>query len=216
MTTVPKLSRGIITLGAAALILAGCSMGPSDGDGEQSDNAATQSESGTDAPTEATSPPETATETPEPDLIDTFAIGESVQLPSADVTVQLIEEREVIPSDHPDFTPDFEPAEGERLWYLEIAWTNNTLDAVEKECHGPDMFDLQVYDVDGVEMLMVDQPGMIEGQNCATGLRQGETGTWLSAFNGGEADFGWALFTDYAGEDAVVTLDPALELVRNP
>ena len=138
-----------------------------------------------------------------------------MQLPSADFTVNVLEERDSVPTSYPESEPDYVPAEGERLWYFEIEWTNNTLEAVGKECHGPDMFDLQVYDINGAEMLMVDQPGMIQGQNCSTGLRQGETGSWYTAFYGSSADFGWALFTDYAGEEAVITLDPELELVRD-
>lgn len=190
-------------------------MGQSEADGEPGDGTATQAERGTEDPPEATPPAETVSETSEPDLIDVSAVGDPVQLPSADFTVRVIEERDTIKSSHPDSTSDFQPADDERLWYLDIEWTNNTLETVEKECHGPYMFDLHVYDIDGAEMLMVDQPGMIEGQNCSTGLRQGETGSWYAAFYGSEADFGWALFSDYAGEDAVVTLDPELELVRN-
>lgn len=151
-------------------------------------------------------------EEPAPEPLETYAVGELVQMPSADFTVRVIEQRESIPSEFPDSTPDFTAGEGKRLWFFDIEWTNNTDEAVEKECHGPYMFDLQVYDVNGVEMLMVDQPGMIEGQECTTGLMKGETGTWMSAFTGPDSDFGWAVFTDYAGDRAIITLDPDLEL----
>lgn len=168
-----------------------------------------------DAAIEDAEPTEAEQTTPEPDLIDTHAIGETVHLPSADFTVRTIEERESITSSFPSSTPNFEAGDDERLWYLDIEWTNNSKEAVEKECHGPYSFDLKVYDVQGVEMLEVDQPGMIEGQNCSSGLRQGQAGTWLSAFYGGEAEFGWAVFIDYEGGDAFVALDPDLELVRD-
>ena len=144
--------------------------------------------------------------------LETYAVGELVQMPSADFTVRVIEQRDEIPSSYPDMTADFKAQEGRRLWFFDIEWTNNTNEAVTKECHGPDVFDLRVYDIDGVEMLMVDQPGMIEGQECTTGLMKGETGTWMTAFTGMDTDFGWAVFTDYAGGRAIVTLDPTLEL----
>lgn len=211
MATSSPLSRCIVPAAAAALLLAGCASGPTDTSSEPPADATTQTETVTESPTEveSESPP------PEPEVIETHAVGDLVQLPSADFTVRTIEERDQIPSSFPESTPDFEPGDGERLWYFDIEWTNNTLDAVEKECHGPYNFDLQVYDINGAEMLMVDQPGMIEGQNCSTGLRQGETGTWYSAFYGSEAEFGWAIFTDYAGGEAFVTIDPDIELTRN-
>lgn len=138
-----------------------------------------------------------------------------MQLPSASFTVRTLEERELIESAFPESTPDYVPNAGEHLWFFEIEWTNSTDEAVAKECHGPDMFQIQAFDLNGTEMLMVDQPGMIRGQNCSTGLRNGETGTWLTAFIGRSETFGWAVFTDFAGGEAVVTLDPTLVLTRN-
>lgn len=217
----PKLfSRYLVTAATAMLVLSACATSPVDTQSARAEgqNAEVSAEPTTDAPTtdaESETPLPTAT-TPEPEPVETSGAGELVQLPSADFTVRTIEERDMIPTDFPDSEPNFEPGQGERLWYFHIEWTNNTLDAVAKECHGPDMFDLRAYDVDGVEMLMVDQPGMIEGQECSSGLRQGETGTWYTAFYGGDAEFGWAAFTDYSDDDAVVTLDPSLELIRTP
>lgn len=213
MTAIRGPARGVALLATATLILAGCASGTTEASTDSATEAAEASESvPEDTATESETPSEAASPTDEP--VETSAVGEAVQLPSADFTVRVIEERDMIPSSFPDSTPDYTPGEGERLWFLDIEWTNNTLDAVAKECHGPDMFDLRVYDIDGAEMLMVDQPGMIEGQECSSGLRQGETGTWYTAFYGGTSDFGWAIFTDYAGEEAVVTLDPTLELTR--
>ncbi|UFU01865.1 hypothetical protein LQF12_10085 [Ruania suaedae] len=75
--------------------------------------------------------------------------------------------------------------------------------------------DLTAFDVEGREMLMVDQPGYIDGQECSTGLMQGQTGTWLSAFRGLDAELGWLIFDDYNGEAAVVVMDPETELYYN-
>lgn len=211
MTSHPPLSRCIVSVAAAALLLAGCASEPTETSSEPPADATTQTESVTESPTEAE--PESAS--PEPEVIETHTVGTLVQLPSADFIVRTIEERDTIPSSNPDYTPDYEPGDGERLWYFDIEWTNNTLDAVKKECHGPYKFDLRVYDIDGAEMLMVDQPGRIDGQNCSTGLRQGETGRWQSAFYGRDAEFGWAVFIDYADEEAFVTIDPDIELTRN-
>lgn len=208
------LSRSSIALAAAVLAISGCSTSPTDSSSEVAEDQVSETSAAPSTDVESETPTAPAPE-PEPEVLETSAVGELVQLPSADFTVRTIEERDMIPSEFPDFEPNFEPEEGERLWYFDIEWTNNTPDAVSKECHGPDMFDLRAYDIDGVEMLMVDQPGMIEGQECSSGLRQGETGTWYTAFYGGEAEFGWAEFTDYAGDEAIVTLDPTLELVRD-
>lgn len=210
MVALPRLGKSIATAGAVALLLANCSLAEHDRAVSPDTTSSTATEETPEATTTTAAPT-----TPEPEGIDTSTVGERIALPSADFTVRAIEERDAIPTSFPDSTPPFEPEEGERLWYLDIEWTNNTLEAVQKECHGPDMFDLMVYDLDGAEMLMVDQPGMIEGQECSSGLRQGETGTWYTAFYGGPADFGWAVFTDYGGGEAVVTLDPELELVRD-
>ena len=76
------------------------------------------------------------------------------------------------------------------------------------------MFALKAYDINGVEMMMVEQPGQIIGQNCSTGLLKGQTGTWLTGFRGLDADFGWAEFTDYAGGEAYVVLDPNIQLEK--
>lgn len=172
----------------------------------------------TPAPTQsAPTPTPTPTPSPTPSVtaVDTVPVGQAITLPSATFTVQSIEQVDKIESSHPDFTPDFTPDPGGRLWLFDIDWTNTSSGAVAKECHGPDMFELHAYDITGTEMLMVDQPGMIEGQECSSGLTKGQTGKWYTAFRGADMDFGWAVFTDYAGGDAVVVLDPALELTRS-
>ncbi|MFC4555883.1 hypothetical protein [Georgenia faecalis] len=136
-------------------------------------------------------------------------MGELIRRPSADIVVNVLERRDSIAADYQE---PFTAGEGERLWYVDITWTNNLAEAVEKECHGPYSMDLRAFDLQGREMLMVDQPGYISGQNCTTGLMQGQSGTWLTAFRGLDEEFGWLLFEDYNGEPALVTLDPSLEL----
>ncbi len=197
-----KLS--IIPLLVAGLALGGCSA-------ETTEPESVEAEDVVETVVEE-EPEETVVEEPEPTVVETFNVGELIELPSANFTVRVIEERDEIPTTWAEMTPDFIAQEGKRLWFFDIEWTNNTNEAVAKECHGPDMFSLSVYSIDGVEMLMVDQPGMIEGQECSTGLMKGETGTWMTAFTGPDADFGWAVFTDYAGGEAVVVLDPELVL----
>lgn len=111
-----------------------------------------------------------------------------------------------------DHDGDLTPADGERLWYVDITWTNNLPEVVGKECHGPYAMDLRAYDLQGREMLEVDQPGYIEGQECSTGLMQGQTGRWQTAFRGLGEEFGWLAFDDYNGEEVLVTLDQNLGL----
>lgn len=210
------------------LVLAGCG-GPG---GEPESAPATQVPTTSDAPTseaatsgaepteEETSeePTRDAPETtePEPEAIEVHQIGELAESPTADLVVNAIEDSDGIPMPNglPDMPAVLEPEEGERLWYVDITWTNNLPESVAKECHGPDAMDLHAFDVEGREMLMVEQPGFIEGQNCQTGLMQGQAGTWLTAFHGLDADFGWLAFDDYNGDPVFVVKDPNLELYQ--
>lgn len=168
---------------------------------------------------EATSEEPTTEEEPEPtrDGPDTYQVGELIERPTADLIVNVLEERDAIPasSSFHYTSGQIEPGEEERLWYVDITWTNNLPEAVGKECHGPYAMQLRAFDLQGREMLMAEQPGMIEGQECSTGLLQGQTGRWQSAFHGLDEEFGWLVFEDYNGEPAVVVLDPDLELSYN-
>lgn len=138
-------------------------------------------------------------------------VGDLIERPTADVVVEVLEERDVIEVSH-SREPDYVPRDGERLWYVDITWTNNLPEVVSKECHGPYSMRLHAYDLQGREMMMVEQPGFITGQECSTGLMQGQTGRWQSAFHSLDEEFGWLVFDDYNGEEAVVVLDPELEL----
>lgn len=213
------------TAGVLAVLLAGCGEGSEAPVAEapaqvQETQAPTSEEPTTEEPTtEEPATEEPTTEEPEPtrDGPDTYQVGDLIERPTADLVVNVLEERDFIPASstfHYE-SGKIEPKEGERLWYVDITWTNNLPEAVSKECHGPYAMQLRAYDLEGREMLMADQPGMIEGQECSTGLLQGQTGTWLSAFHGLNADFGWLVFEDYNGEPAAVVLDPDLELYFN-
>ncbi|WP_434080512.1 hypothetical protein [Sanguibacter sp. Z1732] len=136
-------------------------------------------------------------------------VGDLIERPTADLLVEVLEERDVIET---DFDADYVANEGERLWYVDITWTNNLSEVIEHACHGPYSMQLHAFDLEGREMLIVDQPGYIAGQDCSGGLMQGQTGRWQSAFHSLDEEFGWLLFDDYNGEIAVVTLDPDLEL----
>lgn len=140
---------------------------------------------------------------------DTFQIGDTVDLPSATIVVETIERRDEIAA---SYEAPFTPNPGERLWFVRMRWINDLPEAVGKECHGPYSMDLRAFDIDGREMLMVDQPGYIEGQECSTGLMQGQEGVWMSAFRSLDAEFGWLAFEDYNGGMAAVVADPNIEL----
>lgn len=160
---------------------------------------------------ETSEPPETVETELEPvrDGPELHRVGDLIERPTADLIIETLEERDVIATDH---EADYEPREGERLWYVDITWTNNLPEVVSKECHGPYAMELHAFDLQGREMMMVEQPGYIEGQECGTGLMQGQTGRWQSAFHGLDEEFGWLVFDDFNGEEAVVVLDPDLEL----
>lgn len=192
--------------GLAIVLLAGCSQA----EPEPEATAPTEEPTKTATPaSEPTTPPPPPPPEPEPDLIETHQVGEPITRPTADLIVETLEERDTIAA---SYNEDFTAGEGERLWYVDIAWTNNLAEAVAKECHGPYAMDLRAYDLQGREMLKVDQPGYIEGQNCSTGLMQGQTGRWQTAFRGLDEGFGWLVFDDYNGEEAIVVLDSDLEL----
>lgn len=146
---------------------------------------------------------------PASDMPDVYQVGELIERPTADLVVETLEERDVIVT---EFDADYEPREGERLWYVDITWTNNLPEAIKKECHGPYAMELKAFDLQGREMLMVDQPGYIKDQDCSTGLMQGATGRWQTGFHSLDEEFGWLVFDDYNGELAAVVLDPDLEL----
>lgn len=210
-----------ITLTVAAfLAVSGCGT-----DGvEQSSSTAADQEAAAPEPAESPSTseePEETSEEPEPEPepeperepLDVHQVGDMIQSPTADLVVNVIEQRDSIAA---NYEGPIEPAEGERLWYVDITWTNNLPEAVGKECHGPYSMQLHAFDLEGREMLMTEQPGFIEGQECTTGLMQGQTGTWQSAFHSLDEDFGWLVFDDYNGEPVLVVLDPDLELFLEP
>jgi len=197
-----KNAAAVVAIAAAALILGGCGSETAGGD--------PMATAATEAPATPTSEPTTERPAPTREEVPTFQIGEEISRPTANLVVNVLEERDVIQTG--SYSDDYTPNDGERLWYVDITWTNNLPEAVEKECHGPYSMNLQAFDVQGREMLMVDQPGYIEGQECSTGLMQGQTGTWLSAFRGLDDDLGWLVFDDYNGEEAVVTMDPNMKL----
>lgn len=160
--------------------------------------------SGSEAPSE--SPLED-----EDNKVETHAVGELIKSESADFTVKKIEDLKTIQS---TFGPALKAKPGKKLWLLKVRWKNNTKEAALGACFGPSNVQLRVYDIDGVEMLGDDESVHIKGNDCDTGLMKGETGTWLKAFHGTKADFGWAVFEDYKGENSYVTLDPDLQLER--
>lgn len=192
----------IVSIVVAALLaftIAGCS---SDNNGS------------TESPTpvaESPSPEETEADRATT-AVPTFDVGNKIFLPSATFTVTSIEKRDVIESEFPDMQPNYEPKDGGSLWLLTMEWKNTTDEVVYKGCFGPDMFDLRVFDVDGVEMAEVEQPGYIKGTNCDQDLMKGDTATWMTAFYSKGDTFGWAEFEDYAGDNAIVVADPDLEL----
>lgn len=226
-----------VKLGAAAglvMLLAAC--GGTDGSEQQgagatepvqqtqtqaptSEEPSTEEETSEEPTAEEGTSEEPTTEEPEPtrDGPDTYQVGELIERPTANLIVNVLEERDAIPasSSFHYTSGQIERGEGERLWYVDITWTNNLPEAVGKECHGPYAMQLRAFDLQGREMLMAEQPGMIEGQECSTGLMQGQTGRWQSAFHGLDQEFGWLVFEDYNGEPAAVVLDPDLELSYN-
>lgn len=213
-----KIHASIIAL----LLVAGCSAGPNDASSASRDESSSSQTAANTPSTEPTpkrsSAPPRDTPTPTREVIEHWNVGDSISMPSADVTVKTLEEREQIEksSNFDDGSYLYEPREGERLWYVDMEWTNNAPEVVSKECHGPYSMQIHAFDINGNEMMMVDQPGYIEGQECSTGLMTGQTGRWQTAFRSLDAEFGWLIFDDFEGAVEFVTLDPHLELSFDP
>ena len=164
-------------------------------------------------PTELQSQPEAPSAAPTRETIETYGVGESIVSASAVLAVDVIEERGEIPTSVGE--PPYTPNRGQKLWYVKITWTNTQNEVADKDCFGPATMQLAAYDVDGVEMPSVDQPGWIEGNTCSS-LMKGEGGTWITAFRGPDSEFGWLEFDDYNGIPSFVTLDPRLVLTESP
>lgn len=163
--------------------------------------------------TPATPTPEiTALPTPAPvPTIKTHPVGEKVHTPSADFIVHTIEQRDSTDTDYGNLIT---APEGQRLWYLDIEWTNNSPN-VQHSCIGPDAYQLRVFDIDGVEMKHPDGARLLKNTDCKD-LLQGETGRWQAAFIGKDKHFGWAKFEDYGGHGfALVVLDSNLKLTQS-
>lgn len=202
-----KASHNLSLALTAALALGACSItdeSPAPEPAPATSEQATPKTEVSNEPEEIEPAVEPAREGPE-----LYEVGGLIERPTADLIVEALEERDLIATDH---EADYTPREDERLWYVDITWTNNLPDAVGEECHGPYEMHLQAFDLQGREMMMVEQPGYIQGQECATGLMQGQTGRWQSAFRSLDEEFGWLIFNDFNGEEAVVVLDPDLEL----
>lgn len=201
----------------ALLLAASCSAGSSETGANAPEDTSPPETTSAAAPERTSSPPKETT-TPTREVIDSWNVGDLISMPSADITVKTLERRDSIDksSNFDDDRYQYEPRDGERLWYVDMEWTNNSAEAVSKECHGPNSVRVYAFDIDGNEMMMVDQPGYIADQECSTGLMTGQTGRWQTAFRSLDADFGWLVFDDFEGAMEFVTLDPDLELSFDP
>src|SRR5690625_1071862 len=106
----------------AALGIAACSTpesGPTSSPESTSDPVAEEPHSESEDERKQKSEPEPEPEPAGPEL---HQIGDLIERPTADVVVEVLEERDVIVT---DFEADYEPGDDERLWYVDISWTTN-------------------------------------------------------------------------------------------
>lgn len=171
------------------------------------------SEATSSSPTPAattTTPTPTATPDATP-TIDAAKLGEPVNLPDADITVQAVEQVDQIQG---DYDTNIDPQDGGTLFKITMEWTNKSNDAVDKKCFGPYSVIMSVYDTDDHEMLSDSNSGFIPGNDCNTGLMTGQTGPWLVAYHGlANAEVGYIIFQQGTDMEAVVVKD-GLELVQ--
>ncbi|MDN6428430.1 MAG: hypothetical protein L0J79_01155 [Propionibacterium sp.] len=173
------------------------------------DTGATPEASSSPTPAATTATP-TPTPTPTP-TIEAAKLGEPVNLPDADITVQAVEQVEQIQG---NYDTNIDPQDGGTLFKITMEWTNKSNDAVDKKCFGPYSVTMSVYDTDDHEMLSDSNSGFIPGNDCDTGLMTGQTGPWLVAYHGlANAEVGYIIFQQGTDMEAVVVKD-GLELVQ--
>ena len=194
MRTRPGFALALATLTVGA-VLAGCATNADTGDQPEPTTATT---------TETSEPASTPTPSPTPSGPETKSIGEPVQFPSASITVNAAERRDVIEGEYGE---TLSPNEGGTLWLLSMNWTNLSNEAVEKVCWGPYTTTLRVYDTQDREMLLDDNSGFIPGNDCTNGLMTGQSGEWFQAFQGlGDAEIGYATIQEGYSEDPVAVI----------
>lgn len=147
---------------------------------------------------------------PTPETIETIGLGEEISTTAATITIDSVETVDSLPSQFVEILPE----DGQSLHLLTMNWTNTGTEAVQKVCFGPDTVDIRVYDQDDREMLFDTDSGHIEGNECSSGLMSGQTGLWLSAYQGlADSTPTYAVITDYlGGEDQYVALAEGVEL----
>ena len=142
-------------------------------------------------------------------------IGEPFELPGvAEFVINSAERVDEIPSSSPRYTPNLTPQEGGTLFLLTMNWTNLSNEVVGKVCWGPYSSNLKVFDTQGRELMLSDDSGFIPGNECSSGLMNGQSGDWYQAFYGlSDSELGYAVFTSYVdGEQYPVILNPSVSL----
>lgn len=177
------------------------------------DSGATPGETSDVTPASAQSPRPTSTPTPTPTSAAgprVYAQGESVDLPSAAITIFSGERAESIERNYDD---PLTPASGGTLWLLKMNWTNLSNEAVSKVCWGPYTVDVSLFDTQGREMLLDNGSGGIVGNECSTGLMTGQSGDWYAAYQGlADAEIGYAVLSDHRSEPVAVAFADGLTL----
>ena len=108
------------------------------------------------------------------------------------------------------YSGDLLPQPGGTLFLLSMTWTNLANEVVGKVCWGPYSADLKVYDTAGRELMLSDQSGHIDGNECSNGLMNGQSGDWYQAFYGlPDSELDYAVFRSYNDQSEVkVSLRP--------
>ncbi|MBD5787142.1 hypothetical protein IF650_13220 [Cellulosimicrobium terreum] len=180
--------------------LAGCSS-PETNETAEVPSPTTTSEAPSPTPTPAKSTPKP---TPTPTGPETVPVGEPVEFPSASITINSAERKDIIEG---EFGETIEPSDGGSLWLLSMDWTNLSNEAVEKVCWGPYTTTLRVFDTEDREMLLDDNSGFIPGNDCSNGLMTGQSGEWFQAFQGlADAEIGYATIQEGLSDDPIAVV----------
>ncbi|MDR0591801.1 MAG: hypothetical protein LBG60_00800 [Bifidobacteriaceae bacterium] len=195
--------------GAPAPQAAGETPAPEPAGADPSPSAPPTSAPPTSAPPAAPSPAPTCKQ------VAAAALGEWVSTSSASIRINKVE---VVPSGVIEGEyATIEAAEGHSLHLIELEWTNLSAEAATSICLGPSGVSLSVFDEDNQEMLEADRVHRIPGNDCGRGLLTGETGPWITAFEGAaDATPAFAVIDAWRDDEtAAVALLPDVELCES-
>ena len=215
MSTHTSRWTATLSAGLLCLALAACGNDNKADDGKSSATVAATTEASASATPTSSMPPESEDDGQYPPH---YALDTQFPLPNLEMKVLAIVEKDHIQATPTDTGPDLQPGPGQRLWIVEIEWTNTTGAEVNAVCHAPENLDFEAYDWHGNQMIPLEDQSYLNGNDCSTTVAPGAKDTFRKAFTSNGSDFGWLLFEAFDnpdrkdGREAVVVANPNVEV----